>query len=245
MTSRDPIEFLREAARLEKSALPPGPAPAEVIQRLHQAESTVDHPSRPRRHRRRVLAVGIAGLLAAGGGGVAWAVAHRQRAVDVRTIICHQFASVDSSQFNLVADGSDPVQLCTAGWPTNFPEWGPPPPMVACVSVSGLASVFPGSAGAQTCASLGLTPLDNTLGAADRALLSFQDEVSVAALQLKCAPPEEIATLARQYLSKFALSDWTVVIEGRYGADEPCGSLLIDPVAKTVKVEPLPDIFGS
>ena len=233
MTSRDPIDILREATRLETSAPRAAVDPNTVLQRLSTR--------RPPRRRRRLFVAGAI-VAVSGAATVTWALTNRGHPTDPVTISCHQAAELPSSQFIVTADGSDPVEQCRADWPRRVPEWGPVPELVGCAGETGVALVFPGDD--QTCASLGLAPLDFVPNERDQAIIDFEEYVT-GSLDGRCVEPDEVRSIVADALKKFDLGDWSLRTEGIFDASQPCGSVQFDPTAKVVAVQPLPDLFSG
>ena len=233
MTSRDPIDILREATRLETSAPRAAVDPNTVLQRLSTR--------RPPRRRRRLFVAGAI-VAVSGAATVTWALTNRTHPTNPTIISCYQVAELPSSQIVLGSDGSDPVAQCRAAWETQMPEWGPVPDLVGCTGDKGIAMIFPGDE--KTCSNLDLLPLDNVPNKSDQTIIEFQDFVT-SSLEGRCFDPDEVHAIVENALKKFDLGDWTLRTEGIFDASQPCGSVQFDPTAKVVAVQPLPDIFSE
>lgn len=238
MNDIDPIEALRELGRAQRQSIEP-PHPESVTKRLRQLERRRHDPRR--RRRRRILAVTAAVTLVGAGTGVVWAVTRAQRAPNPTTIACYQTADLTSSQIAVTADGSNPVTQCETAWQEHTPSWGPLPPLVGCVSPTGIAVVVPGDN--TTCDRLGLTPFDTNLTAGDRGLIAFEDAVTGELLARGCLPPDEVRAVVQTRLTAAGMTDWTVITAGVFTPTEPCGGIEIDPRVKTITILPLPDKF--
>ena len=86
MSGRDPIEQLRELASAQRTAA------AESVADADKVLAQLGKPTRGRlraglRRRRRWIAGIIAILVGAGGGTVAWAIVHRERATVPTTVV--------------------------------------------------------------------------------------------------------------------------------------------------------------
>jgi hypothetical protein len=239
VSTRDPLDFLREEARAERAAVDLSPNVEAVVARVAAAAA---HARQRHRLRRRIIAI-LVGALGAGGGGIAWAVVHHSTPPGPAAVVCYQFADLDSSRIGVAADGSDPVELCRAAWTREFPEWGPPPPMVMCYNPAGAIAVFPGDRA--TCAALGLTPVDLAYGPGDQKLIDFEESLSSKFHDLGCAPSDRVKTLAENELAAFGFSDWSVKIQSANDAAMPCGSMSIDAASKRITIIPIPDIFTA
>ena len=231
----DPIDTLRALADHRRQRIGSPPADA-VVDRIVHANPPTPVRARPRRHRLIAIAVGIA-VVGAGTTAV-WALTRTQRAPNPTAIACHRTADLASSQVAISSDGSDPVTQCAKAW---LPEWGPPPPLIACVAPTGIAVVFPGDE--TTCTRLGLTPLDTTLTADDRTLITFQDDLTTELGNRGCIPSSQVLQLVETRLTAAGLTEWTATIAKPNTPDQPCGSVDIDPAAKTITILPLPDMF--
>ena len=236
----DPLDTLRALARERRRRIDGPPADAVVDRITHATTPPVLPAPRRRRQGRRPRRLVVAAVVALVGAGstVVWAVTRSERATNPTTIACHQTADLASSQIAIASDGTDPVTQCAGAW---LPEWGPPPPLVACASPTGIAAVFPGDE--TTCNRLGLAPLDTTLTAADRTLITFEDELTTELLNLGCIPSTRVRQIVQTRLDAAGLTGWTVTIAGPNTPAEPCGSVEFDPANKTVTVFPLPNMF--
>lgn len=239
MSTRDPLDFLREEARAERAAVDLSPNVEEVIARVVAAAV---HISRRQRLRRRIIAV-IVGALGAGGGGIAWAVVHHSTPPGPAAVVCYQFADLDSSRIGVAADGSDPIGLCRDAWARPVPAGQAPPPLVMCYNPAGAIAVFPGDRA--TCDALGLSPADDAYGPDDLKLIDFEESLSSKFHDLGCAPSDQVKTLAENELAAAGLSGWSVKVQGANDAAMPCGSMSIDAASKRITVIPIPDIFTA
>lgn len=242
MSTRDPLDLLRQLGRARSSAEATEVDVAAALERIGAIVQKSAPVQRKRRLRRWIITF-IAVLAGLGGGTVAWALAHRERATDPTSVECHQTAVIDGSLLVIDSDGSDPVAQCASAWPTLRPASGAVPVLAACRASNGNAAVFPGSP--QVCAALGLPMLDPTLSDDDELFLVFKERLTTAVLDRGCIDPADLDQLAAGLLAESGLVDWRVKIEGPFTAAQPCGSLQFDEPSRTIYILPLPNMFGG
>jgi hypothetical protein len=239
MSQRDPLEVLRLVAHAQRATFGAGPSADEVLNRIRAPRIRL----LKRRRRIRVIVGGMIAALLATGGGAVWAIAHRSHPEKPDTISCHRFADLASSQIVVHPDETDPVALCTLAWPATFPEWGPPPPMVACVSPESVATVFPGDS--STCAQLGLPALDTTSRPQDDALIALQSAVSLGLADKGCLSAEEVRAILQTILDHSSLTGWTIETIGSFTPEQPCATAEVVLSTQIITISPLADIFRS
>jgi len=115
-------------------------------------------------------------------------------------------------------------------------------PLVACKGTDGAAAVFPGSEA--LCQALGLTALDPSLSEQDQALVAFRTQLAETLTALGCVSPDEVARLATQTAADVGLDGWTMTVE-KPTVTEPCGRFGVDPEARVIYIQVLPDLFGG
>lgn len=240
MSGHDPIELLRELGRAQRASFKSAADADQVLTELGARA-----PGRLRawlRRRRRWVAGIIAVLVGAGGGTVAWAIVHRERATVPTTVDCFIEPRLDGPRFIEQADGSDPADLCAAEWP-SVPEFGPvQSQLTACKGPDGRPAVFPGDE--DVCATLGLPPLDPSLSEDDAAIIAFQEQLVNRIAPLGCLTPDELAELARQTAADVGLDGWTIIVEPPT-AEQPCGRFVVDVPSRVISILPLPDMTGG
>lgn len=239
---RDPLDVFREVTLLQRDRIPPLPDgyTEKIIADVRRIVR------RRRRRRRQAIAGAIVVAAGAAGGAVTWAVTRHERAADPTMIDCRQAADTRASAIVVAHDGSDPVAQCTRAWTQLEAEWGPPPPMVACVSPTGIPAVYPGD-GEATCAELGLPPLDTTLTDEDRRVLRLFDELPEI-IAAGCTSTDDAVAIAHRKLDEIGLDGWKVRVEQESTAEAPCAATGFDVPARAVyfgAMEPFTDTAGG
>lgn len=238
---RDPLELLAKLVEARRAQFGDGPPPEEVLARVVPG----GRPPEPRRRRLRRSLIAVALAVGVGGSGaVAWAVWHRERATSPATVQCLREADLNATSAVVSANGVDPLTRCIRFWDGRLDDWGPRPPLVACVSPTGAPVVMPGDD--TTCQMLGIPNLDPTLTEAQARVVRMQEELGQLLLtSIRCVPPAEAAEVARDQLDKHQLEGWDVVIEGDFSSTAPCGVPGFDEAGETVYIQPSQDRTAS
>lgn len=252
----DPLERLRAVNPVPPAAvalLRPDPA---LFDRITSAPLPVVGPHRRRRRRRRVVPALLATSLL--GGAVAYGVL-RGGVSHPETAACFERADLSAATAVRTVEAAGPIEACAAVWRRGiFGDGTDVPPLVACVLPSGVAGVFPATAGADVCTALNLVPITPapppspapTLGrppataappAADlnTRILTFRDAVLAEFVDAPCMAPATGADIVRRELDRAGLGDWTVV-NGAFSADRPCATLSLHAEERQVLLVPAP-----
>lgn len=240
---RDPFDLLSEIVEARRAQFDDGPRPEDVLRRLTPGGA---RPKPARCHRNRRLRAAIRAILAlgiAGSGAAAWAVLHRERSTSPAIVQCLRDADLSGSSAVVSADGLAPLSRCTRLWDARVNEWGPRPPLVACVSPTGAPVVTPGDE--ETCQMLGLPDLDPSLTETQERLVRMQSELTEQLGASRCVPPAEAVEIAQEQLAEHQLTRWQVVLEGRFDHLAPCGAARFDIAAQTIYIQPVPDFTTS
>ena len=251
----DPLERLRAAnpvSPADVAHLRPDPA---LFGRITAARP-VPSAHRPRRRggaRRLVPALVVASLV---GGAAAYGWL-RGDVSSPETVACFEAADPASSTEVVAVEAAGPVAACSALWRRGvFGAGTEVPPLVACVLSTGVAGVFPATAGADVCTALNLVPITPTqppppttaspgpaptppAPAADlnTRILSFRDAVLGQFIDAGCMPPATGEDIVRRELDRAGLEDWTVLSTG-YTAERPCATLSLHPDQRQVVLVP-------
>jgi hypothetical protein len=155
-------------------------------------------------------------------------------------------------------EAAGPIEACADVWRRGaFGGGTQVPPLVACVLPTGVAGVFPATAGTDVCTALNLVPITPTTSppapttpapgpapappppAADlnTRILNFRDAVLGQFLDAPCMAPATGADIVRRELDRAGLGDWTVV-SGAFTADRPCATLSLRPEERQVLLVP-------
>lgn len=243
MSDQDPFEILAELSRSRREAgFGTGPDPDDVLARLPARRAQTPSPRRHRRRWWRLAAAGLIAITAAAGGTAAWAVLQRERPTSPTTIQCLQHPDLDGSQAVIAADGTDPVGQCAAVWEQNSSTWGPQPPLSGCVSPPGNTVIVPGDE--STCAAMGLALLDPTVTDDDRTVIELRETLSIELGAHRCVPPDEAQQIANRMLTERNLDGWSVVIEGDFTSQMPCGMSNLDTERRTIFINPFTDFHS-
>ena len=212
-------------------------------------------PSRQRRRGRRLVpALIVTSLL---GGAVAYGLL-RGEVSRPETVACFERADLSSSTAVPRGDAAGPIEACAGVWRRGtFGGGTEVPPLVACVLPTGVAGVFPATAGTDVCTALNLVPIapppppppaPTTTApgpapapqpAADlnTRILNFRDAALGQFLEAPCMAPATGAEIVRRELDRAGLGDWTVV-GGGFTADRPCATLSLRTEERQVVLVP-------
>ena len=252
--TNDPLERLRAVNPMpaaEVALLRPDPL---LFDRITSAlpGPVADGPRR-RRGRRLVPALVVTSLL---GGAVAYGVL-RGDISRPETVACFERAELTASVEVPGAGTAGPIEACADLWRRGvFGAGTEVPPLAACVLPSGVAGVFPATAGADVCTALNLVPITpappppppttTTPGPApapppaadvNTRILNFRDAVLGQFIDAACMAPAAGEELVRRELDRAGLRDWTIVSTG-YTAERPCATLSLRPDQRQVVLVP-------
>lgn len=212
----------------------PGPDSFEAKRALAAVLSQESGIQR-RKRRLRVTAIGVLSIV------LTAAVAIRYLPVD-HTFELGCFEATDLAANRLVSDvdnqpgADDCAEWWINGELTN-PEvpLGQVPPLLACVTESGVLWVFP-SDDPTTCQRLGLAVPDSSPASSPGSVIraALVDQYAWEA----CVPPVQAAAEISGALVDLGFSDWSVSYDD--AAEGDCTTLAIDPIAKVVSVVPVP-----
>lgn len=253
----DPLERLRAVNPVppaEVARLRPDPV---LFDRITSAlpVRTAD-PLRGRRWRRRLVpALIVTGAL---GGAVAYSVL-RGGVTTPERVACFERADRLATTAGVSVGAAGPVEACAGVWRSGaFGDVREVPPLVACVLPSGVAGVFPATAGADVCTALNLVPITPSPAppppttappgpappptqpvAADlnTRILNFRDAVLGQFIDAPCVAPATGADIVRRELDRAGLGDWTVV-GGAFTPERPCATLSLRPDERQVLLVP-------
>jgi len=250
----DPLERLRAVNPIpaaEVALLTPDPVLFERI------TSVSPVPADPLRHRRRgrrlVPALVVTSLL---GGAVAYGLL-RGDVSRPETVLCFEGPDLTAAADAVRVEAAGPIEACAGLWRRGvFGEVSEVPPLVGCVLPSGVAGVFPATAGTDVCTALNLVPAGSvppatttTTGAPAPApapapaadlntrILMFRDAVLGQFLDTPCMAPATGTDIVRRELGRAGLGDWTV-ISGEFSAERPCASLSLRTEERQVVLIP-------
>ncbi len=194
--------------------------------------------------RRRKLAAGgaLSVLLVAGGAvGVAAIVRSGQPTQPSAGIACRDGVGVDADVI-VIEPTKDPIGQCGELWATGrFAQPGGAKPVVpaliACVSESGVISVFPGVD--TTCALLGLVDAEAGLDTQNRAIVELQERIAETINLKACGTAENVAAIAQRLVDESGLAGWIVEIRPD-SVSAPCAKAAVDATARAVQIVKFP-----
>ena len=259
----DPLERLRAVNPVppaEIALLRPDPL---LLERITSAPpvAVADPLRRRRRGRRLVPVLVVTSLVGAVGYGLLRGDVSRPE-----TVACFERADLSSVTAVARVEAAGPIEACAGVWRRGTFGGGTEiPPLVACVLPTGVAAVFPATAGADVCTALNLAPMTpppappplpsptpapalttTTPGgtpapqpAADLStrILNFRDAVVGQFLESPCMAPAAGAEIVRRELDRAGLGDWTVV-SGGFTEDRPCATLSLRTEERQVLLVP-------
>lgn len=262
INTSDPLERLRAVNPVppgEVALLRPDPVLFDRITSAPPSRTAAPLPAR-RRRRRLVPALVATSLL---GGAVAYGVL-RGGVSDPETVACYERADLQATTAVVSVGTVGPVEACAGVWRQGtFGGGTEVPPLVACVLSTGVAAVFPATAGADVCTALNLVPIapppstttpppptatrpppttapaPGPAPAADlnTRILNFRDAALGQFIDAPCMAPATGAEIVRRELDRAGLGDWTVV-SGAFSADRPCATLSVRPEERQVLLVP-------
>ena len=255
----DPLDRLRAVNPVppaEVALLRPDPV---LFDRITSAPPVrTAHPLRRRRRGRRVVPALVATSLL--GGAVAYGLL-RGGVTRPETVACFERADLSAATAVPAVEAAGPIEACADVWRRGtFGGGTEVPPLVACVLPTGVAGVFPATAGADVCTALNLVPITptpppppplpptTTPGPApapqptadlNTRILNFRDAVLGQFVDAPCMAPATGADIVRRELDRAGLGDWTVV-SGAFSVDRPCATLSLRPEERQVLLVPAP-----
>lgn len=261
INASDPLERLRAVNPVppaEVALLAPDPVLFHRITSAPPAR-TADPLPRRRRGRRLVPALVVTSLL---GGAVAYGVL-RDGVTEPETVACFQRADLSADAAVPKVEAAGPIEACAEVWRRGTFGGTEVPPLVACVLPTGVAGVFPATAGADVCTALNLVPITPTpptrppppptvttpgpgpapapapqpTADLNTRILNFRDAVLGQFVDAPCMAPATGAEIVRRELDRAGLADWTVV-SGAFTADRPCATLSLRPEERQVLLVP-------
>lgn len=196
-----------------------------------------------KRRQRKVVAGGaLSALLVAGGAvGVAAIVRSGQPTQPSAGVACRDGVDVDANVI-VIEPTEDPIGGCGELWATGrFDEPGGAqavvPALVACVSESGVISVFPGDD--TTCARLGLVDAEPELDATNQAIVALQERIAEDVNLAPCGAAEDVAVIAQRLVDESGLTGW--VVETRPDSvGAPCAKAAVDATTRVVQIVKFP-----
>ncbi|HUR22291.1 MAG TPA: hypothetical protein VMZ73_00315 [Acidimicrobiales bacterium] len=251
----DPLERLRAVNPVpaaEVELLDPDPV---LFHRITSAPpARIADPLRRRRRRRLVPALMITSVL---GGAVAYGVL-RGGVTNPETVACFERADLLATTAVRNVEAAGLVETCAEVWRQGTFVGTEVPPLMACVLPTGVAGVFPTTAGTDVCTALNLVPISatpptpppppatTTPGPApapqptadlNTRILAFRDAALGQFADAPCVAPATGADIVRRELDRAGLADWTVV-SGAFTADRPCATLSLRPEERQVLLVP-------
>ena len=196
-----------------------------------------------RRRQRKLVAGGVLSALVVAGGavGVAAIVRSGQPTQPSAGIAC--FDSVGDDADVIVVEPTDnPVAACSDLWATG--RFAEPtdaadvvPALVACISESGVISVYPGDD--RTCAQAGLVDAEPMLDPQNQAIVALQQRITDDVNLAPCATVDDVAAIVQRLVDESGLAGWEVEIRSdSVGAS--CAKAAIDVTTRVVQVVKFP-----
>jgi len=242
----NPDEELRAANPVNEHDLADAPDSPFAQALFRKITGAPYHPRiRPVRRRRplKVYAGSLVAVLATGVGVGYALVGHHATRQSV--VSCYAEARLDAHVVEVTAAGSDPIAACQSMWALGHVPGQPVvrnEALTACVLPSGLAGVFPDTAGT-VCRRLRLTPIDArpsaTTTPAESPVISMMNTVA-AALANGCLTIDQANLLVRGALDRAGLPDWKVTQGAPSSAARPCASPAFDEPNHLVRLIPVP-----
>lgn len=250
----DPLERLRAANPVPAAEVGLIEPDAILFNRIITGATVGAGPPRTRRRPgRRLVPALVASTVF--GGAVAYAVL-RDNVTKPETVACYGRADLESQTEVPAIGAAGPVEACAALWRDG--AFGPVtevPPLVACVLPTGVAGVFPATAGADVCTGLNLVPVATapppqptsttpgaTVTTADLGtrVIAFRDAVTAEILASPCVTAAAGDELVRRELQRAGLGDWSIVVNGSFTADRPCVTVAVRSEERQVMLVPAP-----
>jgi hypothetical protein len=234
----DPVELLRAANPVDPSEVDEADAPgAQTLLASILATPRTPDPVAARKHRRRLLAVALTALIT---GAAAWIIT--RPITNPSTIACYQAPSLDSPQVGLVGHGTLDPHVCAPYWTNglltngNYPT-GTVPPLIGCVTDTGILAVFP-SDNPDLCQDLNLSTPDPESIKNAEPVLELDQALSDYFSTNQCIPITQAVNDIQHILNEHDMSDWTITI-GQQQPDRPCASLAFNPEQHTIHIVPI------
>ena len=193
--------------------------------------------------RRRFVAAGALTVIVVTGGavGVAALIRSGQPSRPSEGIACR--ATADPSADAIVVEaGPDPVGRCQRLWSggeLSGPDQalGEVPPLVACVSTSGVIEVYPGNF--STCGELGMVVADPSLSPENQAMIALEGRIVEEINDLPCVAAIDAAAVAQRIVDTSELDGWTVSVRPD-SADATCAKAAVDVPSRTISIVKFP-----
>lgn len=212
------------------------------IRRRADAATVEDKGRRSSRRTRRWWA-GIGGLIAAlGAGSLAYALWPSEQVSNPVGLVCYADADLMNSDRAGIEFAFDPTAACGQLWSDGTFGVDGPPPLVACVNSSGLATVLPGEQG--LCEELGLPAFEPGLSDETNSAVELNDLIIEEINAQPCASAGEVLGDAEQLLAESGLEGWTSTI-GPGWEDAECAKVAVNADTRTLTISgvrpPSPD----
>ena len=249
----DPLERLRAVNPVPAAEVALLTPDRELFDRITSVPpvTVADPLHRRRRGRRLVPVLAVASLL---GGAAAYGLLRRDVSRP-ETVVCFERADLTAAADAVrVFEATGPIEACAALWRRGvFGEGGEVPPLVECVLPSGLAGVFPATAGVDVCTAVTSVPPAPTPPApttttppatappadVNTRVLRFRDAVLAQFLDTPCMAPAAGVDIVRRELDRAGLGEWTIV-SGGFSAERPCATLSLHSAERQVILVPSP-----
>ena len=142
----------------------------------------------------------------------------------------------------VVEAGPDPVGRCRTLWSGGElsepgQALGEVPPLVACVSTSGVIEVYPGNS--STCGELGLVVADPSLSPESQAMIALEGRIVEEINDLPCVAAIEAAGIAQRIVDTSELDRWTVSVRPD-SENAPCAKAAVDVPSRTISIVKFP-----
>jgi len=251
----DPLERLRAANPVHAEQLPDIAESARAralfeeiteMETLHPAGPEIIRPpaTAGQRHRRRLVpVVALVGLSL--GGAAAYALVTRD-ASTTHSVACYQAANLEATTAVVTGDGRTAVEVCAEAWNRGVFGPLPAPALQGCVLNSGVAAVFPATAGNDVCVALRLASLSaGAPSPAEKSFLAFKEAVVDRFTSERCVDPDRGAAVVHEELNRAGLATWTVAVgdgvqgEG-FSPQRPCAGLAFEQAQRKVVLVPQP-----
>ena len=196
-----------------------------VVADIVSGERMARHRQLDSKRRRRAVGGGLlaAALMAGSAVGVAALIRLAQPSQPAAGIACRSGISADADTI-VIEPTTDVLAGCRQLWADGAFGDAPMaldkvPPLVACISATGVTEVYPGTIG--TCTSLGLVDADPVPDASVELLLTLQERVVAEINATQCMSASEADVLARRIIDEVGAVGWTVETRPD-SVDAPC-----------------------
>lgn len=222
------------------------PSSAEVDDLVEQVVSGARDRRRAEEgahRRRRFVATGALTVIVVTGGavGVAALIRSGQPSRPSEGIACRAAADLRADAI-VVETGPDPVGRCQTLWSGGElsepgQALGEVPPLVACVSTSGVIEVYPGNS--STCGELGLVVADPSLSPENQAMIALEGRIVEEINDLPCVAAIEAAGIAQRIVDTSELDSWTVSVRPD-SENASCAKAAVDVPSRTISIVKFP-----